>query len=67
MFMQTVNSQHPDKGDERINLLSEMEITFWCSKLRITEQQLRNAIFIEGPLVNNVINYLVRHGLISAS
>jgi hypothetical protein len=65
--MQTVNSQNPDKGEERINVLSEMEIAYWCNKLCITEQQLRNAIFIEGPLVNNVIAYLIRHELISPS
>jgi hypothetical protein len=67
MFMQTVNSLHSDNGEERINLLSEMEIAYWCNKLCITEQQLRNAIFIEGPLVKNVIDYLIRHGLISPS
>jgi hypothetical protein len=67
MFMQTLNSQNPGKGEERINVLSEMEIAYWCSKLCITEQQLRNAIFIEGPMVNNVIAYLIRHGLISPS
>jgi hypothetical protein len=67
MFMQPANSQHPDKGEERINVLSEMEIAYWCNQLSITEQQLRNAIFIEGPLLNNVIAYLIRHGLISPS
>ena len=49
----------------RINILSEDHITFWTKHLKVTEQQLRNAIFICGPVVKDVKQYLERNGHIN--
>lgn len=58
--MQSTNEQK--KGEERINVLSEEDIKNWSQYFGISEQQLRNAVFIEGPYVSNVHEYLKRHG-----
>lgn len=63
--MQATYLDELHNGDERINVLNENELRIWSLRLGITEQQLRNAIFIEGPLLKEVKNYLRRHGLIS--
>lgn len=63
--MQATHLDELHNGDERINVLNENELRIWSIRLGITEQQLRNAIFIEGPLLWEVKNYLRRHGLLS--
>ncbi|HEU4471502.1 MAG TPA: DUF3606 domain-containing protein [Flavisolibacter sp.] len=63
--MHTTNEA--EKNEERIDVLSDSSIHFWINELRITEQQLRNAVFIAGPLVKDVIAYLKRHGLMAGA
>ena len=41
-----------------INVLDDDHIQFWTAHFSISERELRNAVFIAGPLVVNVKNYL---------
>ena len=47
---------------ESINVLSDEEVQYWSAQLGVTEQQLRNAVFMEGPLLHNVRAWLQQHG-----
>ena len=44
----------------RINLLSTVEVNYWCQTLNCTETRLRNAVLAVGPLVADVRGYLSR-------
>lgn len=44
----------------RINLLSTMEVNYWCQTLNCTETRLRNAVLAVGALVADVRAYLAR-------
>lgn len=54
--------QQPAAAPRQIDVLCDQSILFWTSHFGITEQQLRNAVFIEGPAIGNVASYLERHG-----
>jgi hypothetical protein len=62
--MTPFNPNHPSQAGQKINVLNEQAIVYWTRHFGITEQQLRNAIFIEGPFEKDVRTYLQRHGLI---
>ena len=57
------NTTHQD--DLKINVLIDAEVEYWMKECDITEQQLRNAVFIAGSTVKDVKDYLKKHGLIS--
>jgi hypothetical protein len=58
--------KHPAaRPENRINILDEDQVYHWMTRLQVTEQQLRNAVFISGPLISDVKAYLSRHGHIS--
>jgi hypothetical protein len=46
----------------RINILKDEQVDFWTKQLGVTEQQLRNAVFICGPIVKEVKKYLKQQG-----
>ena len=46
----------------RINILNDEQVRFWTLHLDVTEQQLRNAVFIAGPIIKEVKKYLKQHG-----
>ena len=45
-----------------IDILNDEHVEFWTSHLSVTEIELRNAVFIAGPLIKDVKDYLVRKG-----
>lgn len=42
----------------RINILNDDQVVFWTKHLNVTERQLRNAVFISGPIAKHVKEYL---------
>lgn len=52
---------YPDSS--YINVLSDDDIALWTKQLQITEDQLRKAVFLAGPLVTDVKKYLEKRGL----
>jgi hypothetical protein len=45
-----------------INILNDREISYWTTAFGVTEQQLRNAVFIAGKSAEEVEAYLRRNG-----
>ena len=45
----------------RINILKEEQIKFWTRHLQVTEEQLRYAVFICGPIMKDIKGFLERH------
>ena len=50
----------PPADPTRINLLSTVEVNYWCQSLNCTETRLRNAVLAVGPLAAEVQAYLNR-------
>jgi hypothetical protein len=44
----------------RINVLSTIEVNYWCQALNCTETRLRNALHAVGPLAADVRAHLHR-------
>lgn len=44
----------------RINVNQTYEVRYWCGVLNCTEQQLRDAVKVVGPMVADVRRYLGR-------
>ncbi|MGZ5287304.1 MAG: DUF3606 domain-containing protein [Flavisolibacter sp.] len=42
----------------RINVSNPKQVTFWSRHLGVTEEQLRHVIFICGPIVKEIREYL---------
>lgn len=53
-----------DSSMHEINILNDQSVQYWTKQFGVTEQQLRNAVFIEGPEVKKVQAYLLRHGYV---
>ena len=53
----------PDAG--KIDILNDAQVQFWTVHFSITETELRNAVFIAGPKVEDVRKYLSRKGKIT--
>jgi hypothetical protein len=60
----TMHNDLSPQEEGRIDVLSDDSIRYWIAKLNITEQQLRNAVFIVGSRSEDVVAYLRRHGFI---
>lgn len=45
----------------RINILKDEQIKFWTTHLQVTEEQLRYAVFICGPIMKDIKGFLERH------
>lgn len=54
-----------DHEQAKINVLSDEDVKRWSVYFNISDEQLRNAVFIAGPLVQDVREFLLRKGLIS--
>ena len=50
----------PPADPARINILSTIEVNYWCQTLNCTETRLRNALHAMGPLAADVRAYLSR-------
>jgi hypothetical protein len=55
----------PHQDGLKINFLIDAEVEYWIKELGVTEQQLRNAVFIAGSTIKDVKHYLRKHELIS--
>ena len=58
----TKGSPEPRAGT--INILDDQQIEYWTWYFSITETELRYAVFIAGPIVEDVKAYLFRKGKI---
>jgi hypothetical protein len=61
----TTNTNSSYQENLKINVLIDAEVEYWIKEFGITEQQLRNAVFIAGSTIKDVKDYLRKHGLIS--
>ena len=50
----------PPADPARINILSTVEVNYWCQTLNCPETRLRNALHAVGPLAADVRPYLSR-------
>ena len=62
-MLSTYGPSEPDAG--KIDVLNDVQVQFWTVHFSITEKELRNAVFIAGPKVEDVRKYLSRKGKIT--
>ena len=51
-----------DIARQRIDLLHETDVAYWCRILNVSPEQLRVAVQHAGPQVGEVRHYLQSHG-----
>ena len=50
----------PQHESPRINLLSDIDVAYWCRALDVDHSELRRAVQRVGPRADAVVRYLAR-------